>query len=126
MFSIDVLVDMVFFFLMIRRPPRSTRTDTLFPYTTLFRSPRRWTRWPCRPCTPCPVRAGAPGRRSFPAAAAGRRRRPRFRPRAPTTAADGVDAAARNAQVGVEFTPFVDQAGVDDQRVGPEWILMIG
>src|SRR3546814_20660780 len=33
------------FFLMIRRPPRSTRTDTLFPYTTLFRSrhptPRR-------------------------------------------------------------------------------------
>src|SRR3546814_13122288 len=29
---------MCFFFLMIRRPPRSTRTDTLFPYTTLFRS----------------------------------------------------------------------------------------
>src|SRR3546814_10676568 len=29
---------MTFFFLMIRRPPRSTRTDTLFPYTTLFRS----------------------------------------------------------------------------------------
>src|SRR3546814_15383154 len=28
------------FFLMIRRPPRSTRTDTLFPYTTLFRSHR--------------------------------------------------------------------------------------
>src|SRR3546814_15397013 len=27
-----------FFFLMIRRPPRSTRTDTLFPYTALFRS----------------------------------------------------------------------------------------
>src|SRR3546814_1873140 len=31
----------LFFFLMIRRPPRSTRTDTLFPYTTLFRSPPR-------------------------------------------------------------------------------------
>src|SRR3546814_8433280 len=30
-----------FFFLMIRLPPRSTRTDTLFPYTTLFRSRRR-------------------------------------------------------------------------------------
>src|SRR3546814_17581019 len=29
------------FFLMIRRPPRSTRTDTLFPYTTLFRSKLR-------------------------------------------------------------------------------------
>src|SRR3546814_3063730 len=45
-----------YFFLMIRRPPRSTRTDTLFPYTTLFRScPRTATasasarhlrRWP--------------------------------------------------------------------------------
>src|SRR3546814_12395487 len=34
------LCELVFlvFFLMIRRPPRSTRTDTLFPYTTLFRS----------------------------------------------------------------------------------------
>src|SRR3546814_4663630 len=32
------LVLFCFFFLMIRRPPRSTRTDTLFPYTTLFRS----------------------------------------------------------------------------------------
>src|SRR3546814_9634971 len=32
----------LFFFLMIRRPPRSTRTDTLFPYTTLFRSLRRF------------------------------------------------------------------------------------
>src|SRR3546814_436937 len=38
-----MLLDSLFlFFLMIRRPPRSTRTDTLFPYTTLFRSdPRR-------------------------------------------------------------------------------------
>src|SRR3546814_10270833 len=35
-----------FFFLMIRRPPRSTRTDTLFPYTTLFRSACRTVR--CR------------------------------------------------------------------------------
>src|SRR3546814_13544335 len=34
------LLFVIFFvFLMIRRPPRSTRTDTLFPYTTLFRSP---------------------------------------------------------------------------------------
>src|SRR3546814_10493654 len=33
------MLDVVsFFFLMIRRPPRSTRTATLFPYTTLFRS----------------------------------------------------------------------------------------
>src|SRR6056297_3282666 len=38
--------DSLFFFvLMIRRPPRSTRTDTLFPYTTLFRS-ACGTGWP--------------------------------------------------------------------------------
>src|SRR3546814_6884492 len=42
---------------MIRRPPRSTRTDTLFPYTTLFRSPggragrrRLDTAYRCREC----------------------------------------------------------------------------
>src|SRR3546814_11231365 len=32
------MIILFFFFLMIRRPPRSTRTDTLFPYSTLFRS----------------------------------------------------------------------------------------
>src|SRR3546814_16701777 len=36
--SVCLLMWVLFFFLMIRRPPRSTRTDTLFPYTTLFRS----------------------------------------------------------------------------------------
>src|SRR3546814_17212249 len=35
---INCVFNLVFFFLMIRRPPKSTRTDTLFPYTTLFRS----------------------------------------------------------------------------------------
>src|SRR3546814_10916682 len=40
---------------MIRRPPRSTRTDTLFPYTTLFRSrpPGRFS-VPRRKCRACP------------------------------------------------------------------------
>src|SRR3546814_6454878 len=33
---------------MIRRPPISTRTDTLFPYTTLFRSSPRWAALPAR------------------------------------------------------------------------------
>src|SRR3546814_2380170 len=33
-----VLHSLCLFLLMVRRPPRSTRTDTLFPYTTLFRS----------------------------------------------------------------------------------------
>src|SRR3546814_10544781 len=41
-------------FLMIRRPPRSTRTDTLFPYTTLFRSPQ----------SPTSTLANSPGSRS--------------------------------------------------------------
>src|SRR3546814_9931836 len=39
-FSMDVVCYVVFFFLRERRPPRFTRTDTLFPYTTLFRSDR--------------------------------------------------------------------------------------
>src|SRR3546814_17002659 len=63
---------LLFFFLMIRLPPRSTRTDTLFPYTTLFRSPdvrdcrapfrARRVRFPSRgPRTPA---AGAPAPRS--------------------------------------------------------------
>src|SRR3546814_4759217 len=54
---------------MIRRPPRSTRTDTLFPYTTLFRSlalPGR-----CRGGRPC---RSLP-RQSHPKLGAGRRRR---------------------------------------------------
>src|SRR3546814_15375549 len=38
MTHIELTLCFHFFFLMIRRPPRSTRTDTLFPYTTLFRS----------------------------------------------------------------------------------------
>src|SRR3546814_16607335 len=34
----SIVLTMFFFVLMVRRPPRSTRTNTLFPYTTLFRS----------------------------------------------------------------------------------------
>src|SRR3546814_8295891 len=47
-----------FFFLMIRRPPRSTRTDTLFPYTTLFRSSVQ-SKAPAAICSP-DVRADGP------------------------------------------------------------------
>src|SRR3546814_509917 len=39
--NIHTYISFCVFFLMIRRPPRSTRTDTLFPYTTLFRSGAR-------------------------------------------------------------------------------------
>src|SRR3546814_13116203 len=38
MWIVHLCTVLLFFFLMIRLPPRSTRTDTLFPYTTLFRS----------------------------------------------------------------------------------------
>src|SRR3546814_7740927 len=66
LFTYVVSVVFLFFFLMIRRPPRSTRTDTLFPYTTLFRSAQNansifllLVAWPpatyaIRPCaSPC-------------------------------------------------------------------------
>src|SRR3546814_3475432 len=49
---------------MIRRPPRSTRTDTLFPYTTLFRSHRDAS---CRPAgRESAAAVGEPGRASTP------------------------------------------------------------
>src|SRR3546814_15702322 len=54
---------------MIRRPPRSTRTDTLFPYTTLFRSPA--ARTACPRCDGLPA-YNAPN----PAESSNRRRRP--------------------------------------------------
>src|SRR3546814_8128623 len=47
---------LLFFFLMIRRPPRSTRTDTLFPYTTLFRSAGRPTSFRLRFANSCKPR----------------------------------------------------------------------
>src|SRR3546814_5262315 len=61
---------------MIRRPPRSTRTDTLFPYTTLFRSPPP----PAAPAQPPPVQpqslAAARSRHGYSLATSlGRRRR---------------------------------------------------
>src|SRR3546814_11147189 len=48
----------LFVFLMIRRPPRSTRTDTLFPYTTLFRSSLL-----VAPCYDGPLQKATPERR---------------------------------------------------------------
>src|SRR3546814_18870690 len=63
---INCVFNLVFFFLMIRRPPKSTRTDTLFPYTTLFRSQGD-----------PPDRPAVRGQCRFPrGAAAGGRRRP--------------------------------------------------
>src|SRR3546814_15647815 len=66
-----VMIPVLFFCLMIRRPPRSTPTDTLFPYTTLFRSGRDAPGTGCRrrlQCPPPPARGAAAqagrGRRS--------------------------------------------------------------
>src|SRR3546814_6663575 len=54
-----------FFFLMIRRPPRSTRTDTLFPYTTLFRSTARQVARRCAEVrSECHSAGATPKRRS--------------------------------------------------------------
>src|SRR3546814_3678969 len=47
---------------MIRLPPRSTRTDTLFPYTTLFRSRRTVHRLPAPPARRARSHRGAPAR----------------------------------------------------------------
>src|SRR3546814_6135775 len=61
-FTISIYCDLVcvtlmivVFFLMTRRPPRSTRTDTLFPYTTLFRSIRSAFASDNRSPSRCPV-----------------------------------------------------------------------
>src|SRR3546814_7235212 len=48
------------FFLMIRRPQRSTRTDTLFPYKTLFRSPTAWVAIPAAAICRQPTSPEAP------------------------------------------------------------------
>src|SRR3546814_11676780 len=78
---VNYLVLSVFFFLMIRRPPRSTRTDTLFPYTTLFRSAnsnpaglppqrhfcapsRRWRRYAVAAASATPSAASTTDRKS--------------------------------------------------------------
>src|SRR3546814_19689322 len=62
------VVSLFFFFLMIRRPPRSTRTDTLFPYTTLFRSVREGLFGPSLGRTParCALRGQPAAVRSVP------------------------------------------------------------
>src|SRR3546814_13233259 len=75
--KIDTYIVLCVFFLRIRRPPRSTRTDTLFPYTTLVRSHR--PPHGINPSTPehQRVRGQQPARRrsAEPARAGARRRR---------------------------------------------------
>src|SRR3546814_5320794 len=78
---------------MIRRPPRSTRTDTLFPYTTLFRSGRS------RVAVPGRVLSGTPG-------AGTRSARPHQGPPGPGPCpSDGAPRAARGAPGGRQGDP---------------------
>src|SRR3546814_13523975 len=65
-----MICTLLFFCLMIRRPPRSTRTDTLFPYTTLFRS-KMWR------CSRKPQRKALPFQISVPAKHPRRQPKPR-------------------------------------------------
>src|SRR3546814_19521088 len=81
-------LSLCFFFLMIRRPPRSTRTDTLFPYTTLFRSRQRDL------CEGCAMGRGAVA--PVPAAGVGDRRRAHLARRARRGAIS--DRAGRTAR----------------------------
>src|SRR3546814_1835192 len=88
----------IVFFLMIRRPPRSTRTDTLFPYTTLFR-------------TPCAAGCAHPPAAAACRAATGRARsrscRPRRRPgRHATGESAGARAAGRSRGLRVRLLPL--------------------
>src|SRR3546814_16967116 len=119
----------ILFFLMIRRPPISTRTDTLFPYTTLCRSTARErrgdrhvdspVRWPahCRHGSApadAPVRRGAGAQRAdgdrlgYPARKPDRSHRPgihRPRPRAAAVAAGRHDGGLGPAAEGTPLRP---------------------
>src|SRR3546814_16430264 len=95
-FSLSIL----FFFLMRRRPPRSTRTDTRFPYTTLFRS------------------AGAGGCRRDHAAAADPRRLRRAEDRTPEP--QGVHRRRPRPRRGAGPRPAVRAAGPRQDDAGPD------
>src|SRR3546814_5319417 len=88
-----------FFFLMIRRPPRSTRTDPLFPYTTLFRSHAPARRRRARPHRDARMdanrRRAAGSARGLPARG---RQRPRLLHRQPGRPFGVVAAAARSEE----------------------------
>src|SRR3546814_20631700 len=113
---------------MIRRPPRSTRTDTLFPYTTLFRSDRRDRRR--HPHSPAGAAAAGAARgtlRALPAAAglpAGgghRRRRPALRPAAVARAVGPRDLRTGQRRAGtllLPLHPFLSD-GIPPSRAGP-------
>src|SRR3546814_1650387 len=86
-YALFLLFFICVFFLMIRRPPRSTRTDTLFPYTTLFRSRSRQAVF-ARASDTASSRPAGHGDPPEPASATGRSRIP----------ADGSEALFRSEE----------------------------
>src|SRR3546814_4580072 len=92
---------------MIRRPPRSTRTDTLFPYTTLFRSAADRSRT-------AREGGGIAGSRHLPArAGAGKRRDPPGR-------LARLDVAQRTAAGGGESGAGADRTDADTRALRPD------
>src|SRR3546814_13861678 len=110
-----------FFFLMIRRPPRSTRTDTLFPDTTLFRSAvaaadaaQRALRPPGRTAPPAPWRdrnARTPRERAHTRPGGGG-----LHPATPAVAPVTAPAAGRDPRSRPRRPPWPPRS--EDRRVG--------
>src|SRR3546814_16766762 len=106
---------------MIRRPPRSTRTVTLFPYTTLFRSVP-WSTPPTTHDTPVvpsrprrpPVRLNAPSRFAF------RIPEPNtyFPPRTPSVLSQGEATACRAASALSDLHKCAEWSGDDPMQFG--------
>src|SRR3546814_3847173 len=104
---------MSLYFFMIRRPPRSTRTDTLFPFTTLFRSQRR-----VPPCDGPARRAAAVRQRAGTVRNRGRAARRRPHHRAVPARRPAVRGAARGGRkLRGQRTPQAGGAGRRAVRV---------
>src|SRR3546814_14208816 len=123
------MVMIVSFFLMIRRPPRSTRTDTLFPYTTLFRSHRQQPAAGAGDADRPPGRLAAPGRGARPPGAAQRlpapghgafpRRRRRDGPQAVLEPLSLSDPPGRRDGWSAKRKAGLPEARSQARRVGP-------
>src|SRR3546814_11568504 len=116
-----LLFDFLFFFiffLMIRRPPRSTRTDTLFPYTTLFRSESPRADFHHSPRDP--ERPPLPGRNSLPGFARHAPHRACRGNRVPAPLSSSCSCkdvcVAKTAEHRRRFLPFRPMSGVEIGR----------
>src|SRR3546814_10268848 len=96
----------LFFFLMLLRPPRSTRTDTLFPYTTLFRSHAA----DGARALPLPVSDIGDGRQAEPAAV------PAFLRRLPWPALQHRELCAAAAHAGAAMRSGAGRVHLDGRR----------